>query len=102
VKPPVDVSTKEAYSVIKPVKPSFDIEKLPSLPVSEWKNVLRNDFEPVIFEKYPVIKEIKDILYEKGAEFASMSGSGSAVYGLFKKTASLYFPKCFVWKGMLD
>jgi 4-diphosphocytidyl-2-C-methyl-D-erythritol kinase len=102
VKPPVEVSTKEAYSMIKPAKPSFDIEKLSSLPVSEWKNVLKNDFETVIFEKYPVIKEIKDILYEEGAEFASMSGSGSAVYGLFKKKMSIYFPQCFVWKGTLD
>ncbi|MDR2384859.1 MAG: 4-(cytidine 5'-diphospho)-2-C-methyl-D-erythritol kinase [Tannerella sp.] len=101
VKPPVEVSTMEAYSMIKPMKSSFNLEKLSSVPVSEWKNVLKNDFEPVISDRYPIIKEIKDIMYEKGAEFASMSGSGSAVYGLFKKSISPHYHKCFVWKGTL-
>jgi 4-diphosphocytidyl-2-C-methyl-D-erythritol kinase len=102
VKPPVDVSTKEAYSMIKPIKSSFNLEFLSSVPVVEWKNVLKNDFEIPIFDKYPEIRKIKEILYEKGAEFACMSGSGSAVYGLFKKTFSPHFPKCFVWKGTLE
>jgi 4-diphosphocytidyl-2-C-methyl-D-erythritol kinase len=104
VKPPVEVSTKEAYSMINPnpVKSSFNLKELSSVPVSEWKNVLKNDFEPAIFDKYPEIGEIKDILYEKGAEYASMSGSGSAVYGLYKKEISPHFPECFVWKGTLE
>lgn len=102
VKPQVEVSTKGAYAMIKPLKASFQLEELSSVPVSEWKNVLRNDFEPVIFEQYPEVREIKDSLYEKGAVFASMSGSGSAVYGLFTEAVSLHFPNCYVWKGTLD
>ena len=101
VKPPVAVSTKEAYSNVKPQKPEFSLEELPSLPVNEWKNVLKNDFEPSVFEKYPIIGEIKEKLYSLGAEYSAMSGSGSAVYGLFKKTISPKFTDCFVWKGTL-
>ena len=101
VKPPVAVSTKEAYSNVKPRKPEFSLDKLSLLPVSEWKDVLINDFEPSIFEKYPVIGEIKDKLYSMGAEYAAMSGSGSSVFGLFKNTISPKFSDCFVWKGAL-
>jgi 4-diphosphocytidyl-2-C-methyl-D-erythritol kinase len=102
VKPPFNVSTKEAYSMIKPATPSFRLEYLPSVPVPEWKEIVKNDFEQVIFDKYPAVKEIKDIMYEEGAEYASMSGSGSAVYGLFQTAVSLDFPGCFVWKGTLE
>ncbi|MDR2776056.1 MAG: 4-(cytidine 5'-diphospho)-2-C-methyl-D-erythritol kinase [Tannerella sp.] len=101
VKPPVAVSTKEAYAMITPQKPAFSLDRLASLPVSEWKNALVNDFEHRIIEKYPIIGEIKDTLYALGAEYASMSGSGSAVFGLFKTTVSPNFPNCFIWKGKL-
>ena len=101
VKPPIDVSTKEAYANIKPKKPMFSLKNLSSLPVNEWRDVLKNDFEPIIFEKYPVIREIKDKLYALGAEYAAMSGSGSAVFGLFNDTISPKFTNCFVWKGTL-
>jgi len=99
VKPPVAVSTKEAYSNIKPQKPVFSLEKLSSIPVNEWRYVLKNDFEPNVFRKYPVIGKIKDKLYSMGAEYAAMSGSGSSVFGLFKNTIPLKFTDCFVWKG---
>jgi len=102
IKPPVTVSTKEAYSNVKPQKPDFSLEKLPSLPVKEWRYVLKNDFEPSVFKKYPVIGDIKDKLYSLGAEYAAMSGSGSSVFGLFKKTISPKFPDYFVWKGNTD
>jgi 4-diphosphocytidyl-2-C-methyl-D-erythritol kinase len=101
VKPPVTVSTKEAYAMVTPQKPVFPLEKLPVIPVPEWKNVLVNDFEQSVFNKYPVIGEIKDKLYALGADYASMSGSGSAVFGLFPKAISSNFPKCFVWRGKL-
>ena len=101
VKPPVTISTKEAYSNVKPRKPDFSLEKLPSLPVNEWRDVLKNDFESGIFEKYPYIGGIKDKLYSLGAEYAAMSGSGSSVFGLFKSTVSPKFPDCLVWKGTL-
>ena len=99
--PPVTVSTKEAYAMVKPQKPVFSLEELPSIPIPEWKNVLINDFEQSVFEKFPVIGEIKDKLYALGAEYASMSGSGSAVFGLFPKAIISSFPKCFVWRGKL-
>ena len=101
VKPPVAVSTKEAYSNIKPQKPEFSLDKLSAFPVAEWRHILRNDFEPSVFEKYPIIGEIKNKLYSMGAEYAAMSGSGSAVFGLFKGTISPVFSDCFIWKGTL-
>ena len=101
VKPPVTVSTKEAYATVQPQKPAFSLEELPSIPVAEWKNVLINDFEPSVFDQYPVIGDVKDKLYALGAEYASMSGSGSSVFGLFQKPISSSFPKCFVWRGKL-
>ena len=102
VKPPVSISTKEAYSMIKPQKPAFSFNELSSIPVHEWKQVLKNDFEPGIFKKYPLIEDIKNKFYSIGADYASMSGSGSAVYGLFKKDTILpTFSDCFTWKGIL-
>jgi 4-diphosphocytidyl-2-C-methyl-D-erythritol kinase len=101
VKPPVTVSTKEAYAAIHPRRPAFRLDGLASLPVAEWKNVLVNDFERSVFETHPVIGEIKDRLYALGAEYASMSGSGSAVFGLFGRTVSPGFHDCFVWSGKL-
>lgn len=101
VKPPVAISTHEAYSMVQPQKPSFSLDNLSSFPVCEWKHVLFNDFEPVVFKKYPVIQQIKEQLYALGAEYASMSGSGSAVFGLFRKSFSPIFSGCFVWKGTL-
>jgi 4-diphosphocytidyl-2C-methyl-D-erythritol kinase len=108
VKPPVAVSTKEAYSDVTPQKPAFSLEKLPSIPVHEWKDVLVNDFEASVFKKYPVIGDIKNKIYAMGAEYAAMSGSGSAVFGLFKEPAILGLtkntisPNCFIWKGTLE
>jgi 4-diphosphocytidyl-2-C-methyl-D-erythritol kinase len=101
VKPPVSIATKEAYSMVNPHKPEFSLGTLPSIPIHEWRHVLKNDFEPHIFKKYPVIENIKAQLYAKGAMYASMTGSGSAVFGLFSKTIPLTFDGCFVWKGTL-
>ncbi|MDL2304958.1 4-(cytidine 5'-diphospho)-2-C-methyl-D-erythritol kinase [Bacteroides sp. OttesenSCG-928-D19] len=101
VQPPVAVSTKEAYANVQPQKPTFSLAKLPTIAVSEWKEVLKNDFEPGIFKKYPVIGDIKNKLYAMGAEYAAMSGSGSAVFGLFRQTISPHFSDCFVWTGIL-
>ena len=102
IKPPVTVSTKEAYSIVKPKKADFSLKELPSIPVPEWRNVLKNHFEPSVFDKYPVIGDIKEKLYSLGAEYAAMSGSGSSVFGLFKNAISPTFDDCFVWKGTLS
>jgi 4-diphosphocytidyl-2-C-methyl-D-erythritol kinase len=101
IKPNLSVSTKDAYASVKPVKPSVSLRKILQRPVKEWKDTLKNDFEPGIFQKYPVIADIKAFLYAHDAVYAAMSGSGSAVFGLFEKDVNLTFPDCFIWKGVL-
>jgi 4-diphosphocytidyl-2-C-methyl-D-erythritol kinase len=83
IKPNVFVATANAYANIKPQQPEINILDVISKPVEEWKYFLKNDFEPVIFEQFPQIKMIKEALYSRGAVYASMSGSGSSVYGIF-------------------
>lgn len=103
VKPDVHVSTIEAYSMIKPSIPEITLEELIKQPVEKWRNSLSNDFEKPVSEKYPVIREIKEKLYASGAIYASMSGSGSAVYGLFSEPVDLedIFRDHFYWMGVL-
>ena len=81
--PGLHVSTAAAYSAVLPVKPEKPLKELIKLPIEQWKEVLVNDFEKPVFKKHPAIGEIKHKLYDAGARYASMSGSGSAVYGLF-------------------
>ncbi|MBI4649604.1 MAG: 4-(cytidine 5'-diphospho)-2-C-methyl-D-erythritol kinase [Bacteroidia bacterium] len=83
--PEIHVSTAWAYSQIKPAKHITPLKNILSLPVEQWKILVKNDFEKIVFKKYPELKKIKEQLYEMGAVFASMSGSGSAIYGLFKE-----------------
>ena len=83
VKPDTFVSTADAYRDVKPCKPETPLTELLKAPVTEWKDNVINDFEASVFRKYPEIAAIKDRLYDIGAEYASMSGSGSAVYGIF-------------------
>jgi 4-diphosphocytidyl-2-C-methyl-D-erythritol kinase len=80
VKPDIHVSTAEAYVGMTPNNRHLDIE---NIPVEEWRTSLTNDFEETIFQKFPVIRSIKEQLYKVGAVYAAMSGSGSAVYGIF-------------------
>ena len=74
--------------------------------VSEWKERMVNDFERSVFPKHPVIERIKDTLYEGGALYAAMSGSGSSVFGLFEKPTHFkeqsLFSDCFLWEGQLS
>ncbi|MBN2611908.1 MAG: 4-(cytidine 5'-diphospho)-2-C-methyl-D-erythritol kinase [Bacteroidales bacterium] len=83
VKPDIHVGTKEAYSSITPALPGVKLSQLVELPLEQWKELIINDFERSVFQKYPEIETIKNNLYRMGAVYASMSGSGSAVYGLF-------------------
>ena len=85
VKPNVAVSTKEAYSAITPKKPAKCCRDIVRQPIETWKDELVNDFEAPIFAMHPELGDIKQKLYEQGAVYAAMSGSGSALFGIFKK-----------------
>lgn len=84
VKPDLSVSTRDAFSNICPHKPALSLKEVAGYPVETWKEYMVNDFEESIFSKYPAIAELKEKLYRLGAVYASMSGSGSAVYGIFR------------------
>lgn len=100
--PNIHSNTKEAYSLVKPGTPVKPIQEILTQPVSTWKEELKNDFENSIFSKYPKVKEIKEQLYSQGAVYASMSGSGSAVYGIFREVVDMNYWKSFPnWCGKL-
>lgn len=84
VKPEVHVSTREAYAGVHPHKPAFPLLETAKLPVGEWADRMVNDFEESIFANHPLLAEIKQELYHQGAAYASMSGSGSTIFGLFR------------------
>lgn len=85
VKPPLCVSTAEAYAGVAPKAPTADLRRVVSQGVEAWRETLVNDFEPSVFAKYPSIGRVKAALYGCGARYAAMSGSGAAVFGLFEK-----------------
>lgn len=106
--PRVHVSTAEAYNTIDKQsetgsrKPEA-LEKLIRLPIEKWKGAIKNNFENPIFAKHPELKKIKQKLYSLGAIYASMSGSGSALYGIFSNEPPLkkIFAGHKVWKGKI-
>jgi 4-diphosphocytidyl-2-C-methyl-D-erythritol kinase len=83
VKPEIHVATAEAYAGVKPKLPQVSLPEILSLPIAEWKGMLVNDFEESVFQKYPIIAQIKERMYQKGAIYSSMSGSGASVFGIF-------------------
>jgi len=93
VYPGIHSNTKEAYEGVHPQKPQKSIKAILQQPIETWKNELVNDFEKSIFKKYPEIEELKNTLYKNGALYASLSGSGSAVFGIFKEKPEISFPK---------
>lgn len=104
IKPKTFVSTREAYSGIKPDKSDIDLREAVQLPVDSWKDMIRNVFETSVFALHPEIAAIKSTLYDMGATYASMSGSGSTVYALFRhKQEGLkrVFNDCFVYQSQL-
>ena len=97
VNPKIHIDTKQAFSKIVPDNQRTSIKDIILMPIEQWKNNLKNDFEASIFSQYPEIKEVKEKLYQQGAVYASMSGSGSTVYGLFNKSLDrlLNFPSSY-------
>lgn len=85
LKPVAKISTKEAYAGIVPTPAPFDLRELPKYAPEEWSRFISNDFEKSIFPHHPQIARIKQSLYDQGALYASMTGSGSSVYGIFEK-----------------
>lgn len=81
----VAVSTKEAYGGIKPFVPEISLREALRQPAEKWQEVLKNDFEVTVFDKHPELAAIKKSLYDSGAVYASMSGSGSALFAIYRK-----------------
>lgn len=84
VKPQMSVPTAQAYSGVTPSIPQTSLSQLIATPISQWQDLIKNDFEDSIFPIHPIIKNIKEQIIAMGAKYASMSGSGSAVYGIFE------------------
>jgi len=89
VRPDIPVSTREAFSLIHPHRPQRCCRDIVSQPIEKWRDALENDFEQSVFALHPEIGAIKERLYDMGAVYAAMSGSGSAVFGLFRQPVSL-------------
>jgi 4-diphosphocytidyl-2-C-methyl-D-erythritol kinase len=104
VNPDIHISTKEAYSGVIPKVPNISIKEILKTPITNWKGLLVNDFESAITIKYPKIGSIKEKLYLLGANYASMTGSGSTVFGIFDNKVNIdkIFQGFLVWTGTLN
>ncbi|MGJ8661130.1 MAG: 4-(cytidine 5'-diphospho)-2-C-methyl-D-erythritol kinase [Bacteroidota bacterium] len=89
IDPQIHISTAEAYAGVQPLATIFNWDELKKLDFQIWRTSLKNDFEDSIFPKYPELKNLKSLLYEHGAAYASMSGSGSSIFGIFEKKPTL-------------
>jgi len=89
INPGIHVQTTEAFSLLKPVFPSKSINEIIQQPIETWKMELKNDFEEAVFKRHPELETIKNRLYESDAVYASMTGSGSTIFGIFKKDTEL-------------
>ena len=105
VKPDIFVSTKDAFANISPMKPIHSLKEIIRMPVETWRATMKNDFEDSVFKKFPEIAAIKDKLYDMGAIYASMSGSGSSVFGIFREQVEHVdevFSGCFCRQRALE
>lgn len=91
VNPGIHISTPWAFKQITPQPTPVNLKKIITQPVEQWKNYIENVFENAVIKDYPAIKKIKEYLYNQGASYASMSGSGSTLYGIFRKEMKLNF-----------
>ncbi|MEJ2003557.1 MAG: 4-(cytidine 5'-diphospho)-2-C-methyl-D-erythritol kinase [Cyclobacteriaceae bacterium] len=101
IHPNIHISTAEAYASLTPVRERQSIQSILDLPPNQWEERLVNDFCSSVYERYPEIARIEDELYDQGAFYASMSGSGSAVFGLFTTEPPDINDVRFTWTGKL-
>lgn len=103
VNPGIHISTVEAYSGVVAKRSGEDLRTILNEPITEWKGRVKNDFEATLFKKYPLLETIKGKLYDLGAEYAAMSGSGSTLFGIFDQKVSVKaaFPDFRIWQGFL-
>lgn len=85
IKPDIHISTREAYAGVKPSVPATPLTERLARPIDEWQATIKNDFEPSIFASHPLLATLKQQLLDAGAIYAAMSGSGSAMFGLFEQ-----------------
>ncbi|PZX20745.1 4-diphosphocytidyl-2-C-methyl-D-erythritol kinase [Breznakibacter xylanolyticus] len=97
--PPIHVSTPDAYRYVKPAIPKIPLKEAILCPIETWKDTVVNDFEMSVFQKFPEIANVKAFLYEQGAVYASMSGSGAAVFGIFTQKPEINKEGWFVHVG---
>ena len=106
INPMIHISTAEAYQHAMPTEAPVLVNQLIQQPMDTWKNQLANDFEKGLSAKYPLIAQLKEKLYEEGAIYASMTGSGSTLYGIFEQPIdTLVFKEWgdfMIWQGLLD
>ncbi len=104
VNPDIHISTAEAYSGVVPKTSNIPLRIALKEPIQTWKDTIKNDFEDHLLLKYPTLASIKNTLYEKGALYASMTGSGSTVYGIFENTCEIndVFDSYTVWSGLMS
>lgn len=103
VKPDIHIATASAYKGVTPHEPSTPLSEILDQPIAHWRKLLQNDFEHSVFEKQPELSHIKNALYLSGALYASMSGSGSTLYGIFDKPIDIAnFSPYSCWSGILS
>ncbi|MCU0362903.1 MAG: 4-(cytidine 5'-diphospho)-2-C-methyl-D-erythritol kinase [Bacteroidales bacterium] len=102
--PGIHSDTREAYRNCKPSTPAFSVQDLPRIHVEDWKLHLKNDFEEFVFRQHPITGQLKNRLYESGAIYSSMSGSGSSVFGIFSGQPALPgdLKEYLIWEGPSD
>ena len=102
--PEVRINTAEAFKLISPRKPEISLKRALEYPVEDWRSLVVNDFEDALFSKYPEFKRIKNRMYSSGAVYSSLSGSGSAIYGIFRNKINPVdiFPNELCWFGKLN
>jgi 4-diphosphocytidyl-2-C-methyl-D-erythritol kinase len=102
VNPGIHINTGRAFLNVRTSVPARSIKEILTAPIERWKDELFNDFESWVFKQHPPVVELKDDLYAAGALYASMSGSGSTVYGIFKKETELHlsFPDNYFFKEL--